>query len=106
MKVVKINTFHNTAQFKQSLFTQESYLQVEKKPKNKTARMITERKNGYVRKYLLKGNGKKILISELQLNEQPLLSKGKSQIPTSNTSMEMLDYLNISSQYRSISLKK
>ena len=108
MKVIKVNTFQNTAQFKQSLLTQENYLQIDKKLKNKAGRIIIERKNGYVRKYLLNGDGKKVLISELQINEQPSSSSSekKSQIPTSNTSKEMLDYLNVSSQFRSISLKK
>ena len=108
VSVSKINTFQNTAQFKQSSLTQESYLQIEKRLKNKSPRIITERKNGYVRKYLLKVDGTKVLIFETRINEQPLLSEKPSQIPTSsiNTTKEMLDFLNVSSQFRSIHLKK
>ncbi|WP_397536747.1 hypothetical protein [Rummeliibacillus pycnus] len=110
VSVSKINTFQNTAQFKQSSLTQESYLQIEKRLKNKSPRIITERKNGYVRKYLLKADGTKVLIFETRINEQPLLpdSEKPSQIPTTstNTTQEMLDFLNVSSQFRSIHLKK
>lgn len=100
--VSKIDTFQNTAKFKQSPFTQENYLKVEGRFKYKYPRMIMERKNGFVRKYLLKANGTKTLISELRISEEesPLIPSS----PKNNT-REMLDLLNASSALKSIRLK-
>ena len=107
VSVSKVDIFQNTAQYKQSSLTQESYLQIEKRIKNKPSRIITERKNGYIRKYLLKADGTKVLISEMCINEKLLSLEEPSHIPSStiNNTKEMLDLLNASSQLRSIHLK-
>lgn len=108
VSVSKIDTFQNTAKFKQPPFAQESYLQVEGKLKNKYPRIIVERKNGYIRKYLLKADGTKTLISEVLLNDTVLKPESPSQIssPRKNNTKEMLDLLNASSTLKSIQLKK
>lgn len=105
--VSKIDTFQNTAKFKQSPFTQESYLKVEGRFKYKYPRMIMERKNGFIRKYLLKANGTKTLIFELRISEEGLSQEGPSLIPSppKNNTKEMLDFLNASSTIKSIRLR-
>ncbi|MBO2536741.1 hypothetical protein [Rummeliibacillus suwonensis] len=105
--VTKVDTFQNAAAFKQSPFTQENYLQVEERLKNKSFRIITERKNGYVRKYLVKANGTKILIAEMRVNEEIQSSEKPSQFSStaSSNAKEMLDHLNASSALKSIRLK-
>lgn len=107
VSVSKIDTFQNTAKFKQPPFTQESYLQVEGKLKSKNPRIIVERKNGYIRKYLLKADGTKTLISEVRLNDTVLKPESSSLIPShrKNNAKEMLDLLNASSTLKSIRLK-
>lgn len=103
VSVAKVDTFQSTAKFKQSPFTQENYLQVDRKFKSKSARIITERKNGYVRKYLVKEDGTKTLISELRLEDKLLSPQEVSKI--SKNSKTMLDVLNASSTLKSIQLK-
>lgn len=108
VSVSKVDTFQSAAKFKQSPYTQESYLQVEGKFfKRKSPRFITERKNGYVRKYLLKEDGTKVLISELRITDENLNSEMSSQTSslTKNNSKEMLEVLNASSTLKSIRLK-
>lgn len=107
VSVSKVDLFQNTAQYKQSSLTQESYLQIQGRIRNKSPRIITERKNGSTRKYLLKADGTKVLISEMCSNEQSLSLDEPSQLPapTINNTKEMLDLLNTSSQFRSIRLK-
>lgn len=107
VSVSKIDTFQNTAKFKQPPFAQESYLQVKGKLKNKYPWIIMERKNGYIRKYLLKADGTKTLISEVYLNDNVLMQEPTSLIPSppKNNTKEMLDLLNASSTLKSIQLK-
>lgn len=107
VSVSKVDTFQNTAKFKQPPFTQESYLQVEGKLKSKNPRIIVERKNGYIRKYLVKADGTKTLISEILLDSTVLEPESTSLIPSSrkNNTKEMLDLLNASSTLKSIRLK-
>lgn len=66
LNVTNINTFHNAAKFNQPHTLQTSYIHVALKSKSQKNRVITEKENGYVRQYLVKDDGSKILISEMR----------------------------------------
>lgn len=66
MNVTNTKTFHNAAKFNQPHILQSSYIYAALKSKSKKNQVITEKENGYVRQYLVKEDGTKILISEMR----------------------------------------
>lgn len=66
MNVANIKTFHNAAKFNQPHILQSSYIYAALKSKPKKNRVLIEKENGYVRQYLVKEDGTKILISEMR----------------------------------------
>lgn len=101
MNVTNIKTFHNAAKFNQPHILQSSYIYAALKSKSKKNQVITEKENGYVRQYLVKEDGTKILISEMRedtIKQAPIHNE-------SNTN-DLMKMLNFSTNVHPSNIKK
>ncbi|MGE7920987.1 hypothetical protein ACQKM9_18915 [Viridibacillus sp. NPDC093762] len=94
MNVTNIKTFHNAAKFNQPHILQSSYIYAALKSKSKKNRVITEKENGYVRQYLVKEDGTKILISEMREDtaKQAPIHNGSNTRSNTDDLMKLLNF--------------
>jgi len=95
MNVANIKTFHNAAKFNQPHILQSSYIYAALKSKPKKNRVLIEKENGYVRQYLVKEDGTKILISEMQEDTTKQTANHNESNTRSNTD-DLMKLLNFS----------
>ncbi|MGE7838965.1 hypothetical protein [Viridibacillus arvi] len=101
MNVTNIKTFHNAAKFNQPHILQSSYIYAALKSKSKKNQVITEKENGYVRQYLVKEDGTKILISEMQED-----TTKQAPIHNESNTNELMKMLNFSTNVHPSNIKK
>ncbi|KOO48219.1 hypothetical protein [Viridibacillus arvi] len=101
MNVTNIKTFHNAAKFNQPHILQSSYIYAALKSKSKKNQVITEKENGYVRQYLVKEDGTKILISEMRED-----TTKQAPIHNESNTNDLMKMLNFSTNVHPSNIKK
>jgi hypothetical protein len=90
MNITNIKTFQNTAKFNRPYFLQSAYVNEIQKTKDEKSRIIIEKVNGYIRQYLVKEDGTKILISEMR--DDVVQSSPTQNESNANNLMDLLNY--------------